>query len=363
MSEKQEEDPRYETFLGRGPAHIIHWEHWSNPDAATYITGINYYQRPKTCIEKLNQLYPYLYLPAPATDQPLPRPETQKDKGKGFWGNAYRDYWQQEIASQRFSSQEEMLRFSPLEQGDFTGWNVVVDGDYRSEEVIYQRFRQNYPAEWGEKAPEGSATMVGFYNTLFMWPLLVFGYENFLSICLEPEFERILEEFAEINRRVFRAFARLPVNFVVCHDDIVISSGPVCHPKWMRRHIFPRYEEFWSIVKAAGKHVIFMSDGCLDVFVDDIMACGALGVISEPYTNYKNIARKYRDCFLAGEGDNRVLMRNRPEEIRNMVEKMVETGRMCRGYMMCIGNHIPYNVPPQAVKLYLDLAHELAFRW
>jgi hypothetical protein len=45
-----------------------------------------------------------------------------------------------------------------------------------------------------------------------------------------------------------------------------------------------------------------------------------------------------------------------------MVESMVETGKMCRGYMMGVGNHIPWNVPPEAVKLYLDLSAELAWR-
>ena len=28
--------------------------------------------------------------------------------------------------------------------------------------------------------------------------------------------------------------------------------------------------------------------------------------------------------------------------------------------MMCIGNHIPFNVPPEAIKRYLDLSAELA---
>jgi len=203
---------------------------------------------------------------------------------------------------------------------------------------------------------------VGFYNTLFMWPLLVFGYQNFLENCLDPRFERILGEFAEINRRVFKAFARLPVNFVVCHDDIVTTKGPICSPGWMRKYIFPRYEEFWSILRASGKEVIFMVDGCVDAFVDDLMACGARGIISEPVTDYRAIARRYDNPFIAGEGDCRVLMRNDPDEIRVMVTHMVETARMSGGYMMCIGNHIPYNVPPEAIKLYLDLAHEWAYR-
>jgi hypothetical protein len=130
----------------------------------------------------------------------------------------------------------------------------------------------------------------------------------------------------------------------------------------MHKYIFPRYEEFWSILKQAGKEVIFMVDGCMDAFADDVMACGARGIISEPFTDYKAIACKHENCFIAGEGDNRVLMRNDPTEIRAMVESMVETGKMSGGYMMCIGNHIPYNIPGDAVKLYLDLSSELGYR-
>ncbi len=105
-----------------------------------------------------------------------------------------------------------------------------------------------------------------------------------------------------------------------------------------------------------------MVDGCVDAFVDDVMACGARGIISEPYTNYKAIARRYTDCFIAGEGDNRVLMRNNPAEIEAMVDSMVETGHMSGGYMMCIGNHIPWNVPGDAIKRYFDLSAERGFR-
>ena len=356
-------DVRFDTYMGHGPKQIPHWEHWSCPDAETYLTGIDAYDHPKLCRERLAKLYPELGLGIPAEDKPQPKPEQQKDQGWGRWGGNYRDNWQQHDASHRFKGLDDMLKFSPLAQGDFTGWNVIVDGDYSSEEIIYQRLRKQYPAEWGDKAPAGnSAAGVGFYNTMFMWPMLVFGYENFMLLCLEPEFERIMDEFAEINRRVFRAFARLPVNFAVCHDDIVLTSGPVVSPAWMRRFIFPRYEEYWAMLKAAGIEVIFMVDGCVDAFVDDVMACGARGIISEPYTDYKTIARKYKDCFIAGEGDNRVLMRNDPKEIRAMVESMAETGRMSGGYMMCIGNHIPFNVPGEAIKLYIEYSRELAHR-
>ena len=132
--------------MGQGPKRMAHWEHWSNPDAETWLTGIDYYEHPRLCRLKLKELYPQLNLTVPKVDDPKPRPEQQSDKSKGRWGDAYRDHWQQDVASHRFKDQEDMLRFSPLEQGDFTGWNVFADGDFRSEEIIYQRYLKKYPA-------------------------------------------------------------------------------------------------------------------------------------------------------------------------------------------------------------------------
>ncbi len=362
---------RYLAFMGMAPKRIPHWEHWSCPDAETYLTGIDYYEHPRLCRERLRELYPQLGLPIPETDAPIPRPDldlqgqSMSTDEEGLrhvrWGDKVTGHWDWGI---RFHNLEEVFAFSPLENADFTDFPMVSDGkqDFRSEEAIYQRYRQRWPAEWGDKAPVGEAVSVGFYNTMFMWPLLTFGWELFLEACLDPRFERIMDEFAEINRRVFRAFARLPVNFVICHDDIVNSRGPICSPKWMHKYIFPRYKEFWGILRAAGKEVIFMTDGRADAYADDVFACGARGIITEPYADFKTIARRHKDCFLAGEGDNRILYRNDPAEIEAMVRNMVDTAHLTGGYMMCIGNHIPWNVPPEAIKRYLDLSAELAHR-
>ena len=361
-------DDWYLTVMGRGPRKVLHWEHWSCPDAETYLSGIDYYEHPKLCREKLRERYPQLGLGIPATDEPKPRPTLGAGGASANlarqtvrWGDGETGSFVHGEAF--FKTPEQVFAFSPLEKADFRDWpHVVMALDYRSEEAVYQHYRKQLPAEWGDQAPEGTGAGTWFYNTMFMWPLLTFGWELFLECCLDPRFERIMDEFAEINRRVFRAFARLPINFVTCHDDIVTSRGPVCSPAWMRRYVFSRYEEYWSILRAAGKQVIFMADGCMDQYADDVMACGARGIISEPFTDYKRIARKYDNPFIAGEGDNRILTRNNPDEIRAMVKSMVETAKMSGGYMMCVGNHIPWNVTPEGIKRYLDLSAELAYR-
>jgi hypothetical protein len=360
-------DARYAAFMGLGPERIPHWEHWSNPDAESELTGIDYYEHPRRCRQRMRELYPELGLRVPESDAPIERPELDltgqssdvNEDGRRCvrWGDSVTSHWDW---GAEFQTAEDVLSFSPLENADFSGREVVEKRDYSSEEVIEAHYRERFGE--GTSAPEGSSASVSFYNTMFMWPLLTFGWDLFLQTCLEPQFDRIMAEFAEINRRVFRVFARLPVNFVICHDDVVTSQGLVCSPAWMRKQIYPRYEEFWSILRDAGKEVIFMTDGRADPVADNVMACSARGIITEPYTDFKDLARRYEDPFLAGEGDNRVLMSGDPDAIERMVRSMVETAQMTGGYMMCIGNHIPWNVPAESIKRYFQLSRELAVR-
>ena len=364
-----EASDKYLAFMGLAPKHIPTWEHWSCPDAETYCTGIDYYEHPKLCREKMQEMYPFLELGIPETDDPKPRPQldlkgesstTQEDGRHVRWGEGTTTHWSW---GEHFRTVEDVFAFSPLEQGDFTDIPVVESADYSSEEIIAKRYGVPL-GEPPQPGTPGEASLAGFYNTMFMWPLLTFGWELFLETCLDPRFERIMAEFLEINRRVFRCFARMPVNFVLCHDDICNSRGLTCSPQWMHKYIYPAYEELWGICQAAGQEVLFMTDGRPDPAADDVLACGARGIISEPYGDYQALARKYegRNLFLAGEGDNRILTRNNPEEIQAMFDRMLETSRMTGGYVMCIGNHIPWNVTPAGMKLYLDLCREHAYR-
>lgn len=368
MSVCATEKDYYLSMKGQGGSKILHNEHWSNPDAETYLTGIDYYERPRDCRLRLAELYPMLRLPIPETNAPIPRPRlggshasSNAEHHSVRWGDGETATFLH--GEQFFKTEEDVFAFHPLQHADFSDWKFVVENkDFSSEQIIYERSRKGYPAEWGDKAPEFSTAQAGFYNTMIMWPMLTFGWEMFLATCLEDGFEPVMAEFAEINRRVFRAYSRLPINFCTCHDDICMTAGPVCSPAWMHKYIYPRYEEYWAIMKEKGIDTIFMTDGNPTAVLDDLIRCGARGLITEPYFDFKAAAKKYPDIMLAGEGDNRILTYGTKEDIRKMVERMVETGKECGGYFMCIGNHIPWNVPGENIKYYLDYSDQLAWR-
>lgn len=368
MAVSEQEKEVYMTQIGKGGKRILHQEIWADPDAETYLTGIDHYDRPRDCRLRMKELYPQLNLGIPATNDPLPRPtldnknnSSNKERHTVRWDGGETATF--EHGEKFFKTEEDVFNFHPLQHADFSDWKFVVESnDFTSEEIIYNRYRNRYPKEWGDKAPEFSCAATGFYNTMFMWPLLCFGWEMFLATCLEDEFEPVMAEFAEINRRVFGAFSRLPVNFCNCHDDIFMTRGPVCGRDWMNKYIFPRYEEYWSKMREKGILVHFVTDGRPDAYVDDLYRCGMRGLITEPYCDFKAVADKYPDLMLAGEGDNRVLTYGTKDDIRKMVESMVETGKRCGGYFMSIGNHIPWNVPGESIKYYLDYSDKLAWR-
>ena len=366
VSAKEKE--RYMTMMGKGGSRILHLEHWSNPDAETYLTGIDYYERPRECRQRMAELYPMLNLPIPESNEPKKRPtlglgenSSNSENHTVRWGDGETATF--EHGEKFFRTEEDVFAYHPLEHTDLRDQKHIVERyDYSSTEALYRQFRRNYPVEWGDKAPEFSTVGHWFYNTMFMWPLLTFGWEMFLTTCLDEEFEPIMEEFAEINRRVFTAISRLPVNFCNCHDDICMTAGPVCSKEWMNKYIFPCYEEYWGLLREKGIRIKFITDGNPDAVLDDLYRCGMRGLTTEPYFNFKAAAKKYPDMMLAGEGDNRILTYGTKEDIRKMVERMVETGKECGGYFMCIGNHIPWNVPGESIKYYLDYSDQLAWR-
>lgn len=342
---------------------IPHWEHLSNPDFYGLMSGIDPYEHPRqAALAALEKLPIDMGAWVPATDDPVERlPEDESvfvgsDGRRAVrWGAGLTSHWDW---GEKFTSVEQALSYSPLEHLDLRGELVVEARDYsRPVEDIAREI------QGGELPPPGSprATHLkgaSFYNTIFMWPLLTFGWEIFLELAgaHKAELKRLIAEFACLSRKFFQAAALTDINHFVAHDDICMARGPICSPAWLREFVYPYYEEFFGYLRAAGIKVIFMTDGNPDLVADDVFACGADGLISEPFADWAAIARKHPDKILAGDGDNRILQTRDRDAIEAMTKRMCEMGRRYPGYFMCIGNHIPWNVPPEAVKWYFEFS-------
>lgn len=251
-----------------------------------------------------------------------------------------------------FKSPEEVLSFDPVEEYG------LPDEEERAAyfQSLYEQGQNSYP---------GQVHPGGYYKTLFSACIDTFGWDMFLSAApLDYErFDRVLEGFFRITLPNCRAWARTSIPFFICHDDIVWTSGPVFHPEWYRRYVFPRYARLWEPLKEAGKKVLFCSDGDFTMFVDDLARAGADGFIFEPLTSLEQIAGRYGSTkVIIGNADTRILTFGSREEIRREVERCLAAGKPCPGFVMAVGNHIPHNVPIENALYYFELVRQLGRR-
>lgn len=244
-----------------------------------------------------------------------------------------------------FGSPEEVLSFDPT-------------AEYGVPDVAE---RAAYFEERWKAAQAAHPTLVytaGYYKTLFSACIHAFGWEMFLSSApLDYErFDRVLEGFFQISMANYQAWARTSAPVFICHDDIVWTSGPVFYPQWYRKYVFPRYRRLWSVLKEAGKIVLFCSDGNFTEFVDDLAEAGADGFIFEPLTSLELITARYgKTKVIIGNVDTRILTFGAREDVYREVKRCYDLGRDCPGFFHAVGNHIPHNVPVDNALYYLEL--------
>jgi hypothetical protein len=348
---------------------IPHWEHFSNPRYEEMVTGIDPWARPRSARQALLRALPIDVTGAggiPVDDTPVPRlPDDQSvytdadGRLSVRWGTGTTWHWDW---GRRFQTIDDVLAYDPMADLDQSQADIVVNYDYRlSAEELARQFQESLD-HTRAAAGESALISLGFYNSLFMWPLLTFGWELMLELGAgnKAEMKRLLAAFAYRSRKAFQALALTDVDVITSHDDICYAAGPMFSPAWYREMIFPYYEEFWSYPRAAGIKVIFLSDGNVGPIADDVVACGADGIMSEPYTNWPEIARKHPDIILVGDGDHRALMTEDREAIDAMVKRMATLGRGHPRYYMSLGNHTPWHLSTSSIQAYFDASERYA---
>ena len=147
------------------------------------------------------------------------------------------------------------------------------------------------------------------------------------------------------------------------HDDMVWTAGPFMNPDFYRTYIFPRYKELWAPLKAAGKRVIYCSDGTFDMFLDDLVDAGADGFCFEPTNDLPKMVAKYgKTHVIMGGADCRTMSFGTPEEIERELRDTFALARDCPGFVFATGNHLPANIPLEHALLYFDLIEQLGVR-
>ncbi|NLG51797.1 MAG: hypothetical protein GX552_16965 [Chloroflexi bacterium] len=243
-----------------------------------------------------------------------------------------------------FRTVEEAWAFDAVAEYGFTDYKKLVS----YYEGRYQQARARYPDQvWTG----------GYYNTLISGAIAIFGWDMLLMAASDQsKFARVLDSIYQQSMHHYRAWADTSIEVFMCHDDMVWTQGPFMRPDFYRAEIFPRYKELWAVLHRAGKKVVFTSDGCFDMFVDDIVEAGADVLCFEPMTALEPIVAKYGQThgLIASKVDARTLTFGPIERIKAEIDATLPLARQCRGFMFAVGNHIPSNVPVEYAQFYMD---------
>jgi len=321
----------------QAPDEIPHTQYISHLDYMARITGLppDHPDLGRKAAEVLD--FDFIW----STDGPNP-PGRWTDMGRAYWHDRQRE---QDSRHLGFTDIEDALNLDPAKEYGVPN----LDDQARKYQDWYRKAQhETFPfAVW----PGGT------YRTQMSFLIAAFGWEMLLTMAgLDRDrFTRVLNRWTDVIEVYYHAWARTDAEVILTHDDMVWTQGAFIHPSWYRAVLFPNLKRLWSIVKAAGKKVLFCSDGDFTEFVDDLAEAGADGFIFEPLTDLDYVVKNYGQTHvIIGNADCRVLTFGTPREVRREVRRVMDKGRDCPGYFFAVGNHIPANCPLENVVACLD---------
>jgi uroporphyrinogen-III decarboxylase len=127
-------------------------------------------------------------------------------------------------------------------------------------------------------------------------------------------------------------------------------------PAIYRQMIIPRYAELWKPIHAAGKKVLFCSDGNFAEFVGDLANAGADGFVFEPCIDFGFMADNFGQtkCLVGSFVDCRDLTFSNWDKVRGDLDRTLTRLSGCKGAILAVGNHLPPNIPEAMLDQYFD---------
>lgn len=243
-----------------------------------------------------------------------------------------------------FKTVEEVWAFDPIAEYGLP--------DFDEQVAAYEAIVQANLVNWPNVLHTG-----GYYRSTVSGCIAAFGWDMFLLACADrAKIEKVLERFREFTHFHMRAWAKTSVETIIQHDDFVWTEGAFMNPDIYRNTIIPGFGEMWKDLHAAGKKILFISDGNFCEFAEDIAAQGADGFFFEPMMPFEFMVERFGASHcLVGSAVDCIDMAFRPwETVKASMDRTFRLAQQCKGLIWAVGNHIPANVPPSMLDLYID---------
>lgn len=234
----------------------------------------------------------------------------------------------------------------PLEQLDWTAIKRKTEADRKKGLLT-------------TAVPE-SFSQIGFIDRMIM----LRGFENLMMDFLDqpPQLPRLIDMLFDYNVRYLKKWLEIGVDVVWHHGDIGSQKGLIFSPQIFRRFLKPAYKELFQIVRRAGTHLWYSSDGNLLEIVDDLVECGVS--MHDPQVGANTIdgiRTRYKGklCALV-DLDEQMLPFCTPQTINDQIKEVVEKLGDPRGGLMIFAIH-SHDIPLENIEAVLTAWEEHCF--
>ncbi len=109
-------------------------------------------------------------------------------------------------------------------------------------------------------------------------------------------------------------------------------------------------------MKAAGKKVLFCSDGTVAMFIEDIADCGADGFIFEPSNDFEKLVKTFGGTHMLAGGavDCRTMTFGSWDQVKAEIDRTLALTGGLPGIMLAVGNHIPADIADEMCMRYME---------
>ncbi len=220
---------------------------------------------------------------------------------------------------------------------------------------------QNFKHDFGNQA----VLYHLYYTTLFMFPVVKFGWEPFLigALTFPEKFdEKLWKPWSEISRKYSEIAAKLQTEVVFFHDDLASGTGPYFDMAFYDKYIFSRYDYILEPCVKAGKKIVYVCDGNMDVFLNRLLKFPIDGIMFEnPATPFKRVLDTWGNAgrgFIGGISTE-LLTNASPDQVTKHTIDVIREGSKYPGFMISSCGGLHGNIPHENMLAYFAARNEM----
>jgi len=219
-----------------------------------------------------------------------------------------------------------------------------------------------------ERALVGDTALpMGFtFTTCIHYAAEDLDWLEFLMACVadETRIDDLLDRFQAASTKILRAHAQTDLEVMFTHDDIAMNIGVVQSPRWLRRHLFPRYRAILQPMRDRGVPVLFATDGNFLEVASDLVDAGAGGFfLDTPCIGLAALVAAVGPdlVFFTGPAPSTMQLGS-PQQIRAEISAMADIARDLPRFFFHMPGGFTHNTPVANVVAFYEACREYGRR-